>query len=144
MQWQGNSARTVIVSERGKEIENVTQDHTSDQLGPIDAYIAEQPEQVQPLLRQVHQALSAALPGAEERIAWRMPTYWREHNIIHFAAFKNHIGLYPGAEAIEHFSDRLAPYKTSKGAVQFRYTEPLPLDLIAEIAQWCYETGHHH
>ena len=75
---------------------------------------------------------------------WSMPTYWKKHNIIHFAAAKKHIGLYPGAKAMEHFLDRLTEYKTSKGAVQFPYAKPLPLELIAEMAKWCHETGNHH
>ena len=110
----------------------------------LDDYIALQPENVQPILRQVRETLRAVLPEAEERISWRMPTYWQGHNIIHFAAFKNHFGLYPGPEAIEYFSDRLAPYKPSKGAIPFPYNKPVPLQLIAEIARWCNETGHHH
>lgn len=110
----------------------------------IDEYIAAQPENVQDTLNQVRDSIKAVLPDAQERISWRMPTFWKEHNIIHFAAFKKHIGLYPGGEAIEHFADQLKPYKTSKGAVQFQYSEPIPLELIADIAKWCYETGHHH
>lgn len=73
-----------------------------------------------------------------------MPTFWKKQNIIHFAAFKNHIGIYPGAEAVVHFADRLTDYKNSKGAIQFPLQKPLPLDLIAEIAKWCYNTGNHH
>ena len=110
----------------------------------IDAYIAAQPEEVRPILNQVRKKLQETLPEAQERIAWGMPTYWQEHNIIHFAAFRNHMGLYPGPKAVEHFADRLQNYKTSKGAIQFSYKEPIPLDLIATIARWCYETGHHH
>lgn len=129
----------------GREFKNTNQHHfCGEPLKVIDAYIAQQPEEVQPLLRQVRDTLRAALPEAEERISWRMPTYWNKHNIIHFAAFKNHIGLYPGDKAIVHFADRLAPYKTSKGAAQFPYSQPLPLELIAEIAQWCCQTGNHH
>lgn len=109
----------------------------------IDLYIAAQPENVQPLLHQVRNAIRAVLPDAQERISWRMPTYWNKHNIIHFAASKKHIGLYPGEKAIEYFRDPLQEYKTSKGAVQFPYDKPLPLKLIAEIAKWCYETGNH-
>jgi uncharacterized protein YdhG (YjbR/CyaY superfamily) len=62
-------------------------------------------------LNQVRDTISAVLPGAQESISWSMPTYWDKHNIIHFAAFKKHIGLYPGEKAIEHFSDRLTEYK---------------------------------
>ena len=66
-----------------------------------------------------------------------MPTYWKKRNLIQFAASKKHIGLYPGPEAVEAFADRLTDWKTSKGAIQFPYEKPLPLELIAEIAKWC-------
>jgi uncharacterized protein YdhG (YjbR/CyaY superfamily) len=129
----------------GREFKNTNQDHYCSELPKtIDAYIAAQPENVQPFLNQVRDILRTALPNAEERISWSMPTYWRKQNIIHFAAFKKHIGLYPGEKAVEHFNERLAEYKTSKGAVQFPYNKPLPLPLIAEIAKWCYDTGNHH
>lgn len=129
----------------GREFKNLNQNHFCDEVvNSIDAYIAEQSDDIQPLLHQVRDTLQAELPDAQERISWRMPTYWRKHNIIHFAAFKKHIGLYPGDKAMEHFADRLTEYKTSKGAVQFPYSKPLPLDLIAEIAQWCYQTNNHH
>ena len=104
----------------------------------IDAYISEQPESAQPYLNQVREKLREVLPDAEERISWRMPTYWKKYNIIHFAAFKNHVGIYPGASAMEHFADRLTEYKTSKGALQLPFSKPIPLDLVAEIAIWSY------
>ena len=129
----------------GLEFTNQNQDHfCGEPQNPIDTYIAAQPERVQPLLVQVRDTIRAVLPDAQECISWRMPTYWLKHNIIHFAAFKNHIGLYPGDEAIRYFADRLTAYKTSKGALQMPYNKPLPLKLIAEIAKWCYETGHRH
>ena len=127
----------------GREFKNTNQDHYCGELPKsIDAYIAAQPEDVQPFLNQVRGTLRTALPNVEERISWNMPTYWHKQNIIHFAAFKKHIGLYPGGKAVAHFNERLAECKTSKGAVQFPYNKPLPL--IAEIAKWCYDTGNHH
>jgi uncharacterized protein YdhG (YjbR/CyaY superfamily) len=105
----------------------------------IDEYIAVQPESVQPLLYLVRDTIRIAIPDAEERISWQMPTYWSKHNIIHFASFKNHIGIYPGEKAMAHFLPRLGEYKTSKGALQLPYSKPLPLELIAEIAKWSYE-----
>jgi len=129
----------------GRTFVNTNQDHYCGEAPKtIDEYIAEQPENIRPFLNQVREALRAALPDAEERISWRMPTYWKKRNIIHFAGFKNHIGIYPGDEAIRHFEDKLTEYKTSKGALQLPYNKPLPLELIAEIAKWCYETGNHH
>ncbi|NLX64780.1 MAG: hypothetical protein GX022_08430, partial [Clostridiaceae bacterium] len=109
----------------------------------IDEYIAAQPENIRPILNQIRDKLRETLPDAEERISWSMPTYRGKYNIIHFAAHKKHIGLYPGDKAIENFADRLKEYKTSKGAIQIPYDKPIPLDLIAEIAKWCYETGNH-
>ena len=105
----------------------------------IEAYIEEQDEAVRPRLQAVYEAIHAAIPDAEERISWGMPTFWKGRNIIHFAAARNHIGLYPGPEAIEAFRERLAGLRTSKGAIQFPHNKELPLDLIAEIARWSYE-----
>lgn len=128
-----------------REFKNQNQDHyCGEPEKSIDAYIATQPESVQGLLNQVRDTIRSVLPDAEERISWTMPTYWKMHNIIHFAAFKKHIGIYPGDKAIVHFADRLVDYKTSKGALQLPLNKPLPLDLVAEIATWCYETGNHH
>ncbi len=103
----------------------------------IAEYIGQQPESVQPYLEKVNAAIRAALPDAVEKISWSMPTYWKRRNLIQFAAFRKHIGMYPGPKAIEVFADRLRPYKTSKGAIQFPYEKPLPLELIGEIAKWC-------
>lgn len=103
----------------------------------IEDYICIQPEKAQTYLRQVNETIRGAIPEAAEKISWQMPTYWKKRNLIQFAAFKKHIGLYPGPKAIEVFSDHLKAYKTSEGAIQFPYDQPLPLELIAQIAQWC-------
>lgn len=131
--------------ECGREFTNTNQDHyCGEPPKTIDAYIAAQPEEVRPYLTQVRDTLRAALPTAQECISWSMPTYRQKQNIIHFAGHKEHIGLYPGDKAMAHFKERLAEYKTSKGAAQFPYGKPLPLALIAEIAKWCYDTENHH
>jgi uncharacterized protein YdhG (YjbR/CyaY superfamily) len=103
----------------------------------ITSYIKAQPEDIQPRLREVYNTIKIALPDVTEKIAYQMPTFWQGRNLIHFAAFKHHIGLYPGGEATSVFADRLTSYKTSKGTIQFPNKEPLPLELIAEIALWC-------
>lgn len=105
----------------------------------IDAYIAAQPEEIQPILHAVRDTIRAALPEAEERMSWSMPTYWKGHNLIHFAANKHHLGLYPGEEAAAAFAERLAGYRVSKGTIQLPYAQPMPLPLIAEIAAWCWQ-----
>ena len=109
----------------------------------IDDDIALQPEEQQRHLRAVRDTLRKVLPEAQERISWSMPTFWKGHNIIHFAGFRKHIGLYPGTEAVEEFAERLKQYKTGKGSIQFLYSAPIPLELIADIAKWCAETGNH-
>lgn len=105
----------------------------------IPEYIAEQDEAVRPRLLQIYETIRTAIPGCEECISWGMPTFRKGRNIIHFAAAGHHIGLYPGPEAVEAFADRLAAYKTSKGAIRLPHNKELPLELIAEIAEWSYE-----
>lgn len=92
---------------------------------------------MQNYLRQVDEAIHNAIPDAVQKISWSMPTYWKKRNLIQFAAFKKHLGLYSGAEAVSAFAERLQDYKTSKGAIQLPYIKPLPLDLIGEMAVWC-------
>lgn len=128
-----------------REFKNTNQSHFCGKgTSTVDAYIEEQSEFVQPMLIELRDALREALPEAKEQIAWQMPTYTTSHHIIHFASFKNHVSIYPGDQAIIHFAEQLSPYKTSKGAVQFPHTINLPIDLIIEIASWCYKTGQHH
>ena len=107
----------------------------------IPEYIAAQDEAIRPRLTAVYEAIRAVLPEAEERISWGMPTFWMGRNLIHFAAAKAHIGLYPGPEAVTAFADRLTGYKTSKGAVQLPNSRDLPLELVADIARWCRENS---
>lgn len=103
----------------------------------IEEYIREQPEAAQPILRQLQETIRTAIPEAKEKISWSMPTFWGGRNLIQFAASQNHIGLYPGPEAAAYFADRLASFPTSKGTIRLPLNQPLPLELIAEIARWC-------
>jgi uncharacterized protein YdhG (YjbR/CyaY superfamily) len=98
----------------------------------IDAYIAGFPAEVQEILQRIRVTIRQAAPGAEEAISYAMPTFKLEGNLVHFAAYKGHIGFYPGGH-IEPFKDRLVGYKTSKGTVQFPLNQPIPYELIAEI-----------
>lgn len=122
----------------GRTFKNRNQDHYCGEAPKtIEEYISRQPEQARDYLRRMNEVIKAALPDAVEKISWSMPTYWKKYNLIQFAAFKKHVGLYPGPQAVEAFADRLAEYKTSKGAIQFPYDRELPLEPIREIAQWC-------
>ena len=121
----------------GRTFQNQNQGHYCVKPKDIDEYIAFQDEAARPFLQAVREAIRGALPDAEERISWSMPTFWSGKNVIQFAASKRHIGLYPGPEAVAWFQDRLTGYETSKGTIRLPYQEPLPLELIAEIADWC-------
>ena len=126
----------------GRTFKNTNQDHYCGEAPKtIEEYIGRQTEEAQPYLREINKAIKESIPDTTEKISWSMPTYWKKHNLIQFAAFKKHIGLYPGPEAVEAFADKLTDYKTSKGAIQLPYEKPLPLELIAEIAKWCEENN---
>ena len=103
----------------------------------IEEYILGQPEELQPILRQLQETIHAAIPEAKEKISWSMPTFWKGRNLIQFAASMKHIGLYPGAEAVEAFADRLTAFSTSKRTIRLPLNQPMPLELIADIARWC-------
>ena len=123
----------------GREFSKRNQDHYCVKPRNIEEYIAAQYIQVQPRLKEVRDILAAALPEAEERISWSMPTFWKGRNIIHFAAAKKHIGLYPGDEAAAAFKDELTGFDVSNGTIRLPYNQSLPAELIARIARWCYE-----
>ena len=115
------------------------QDHYCNKPQTVDEYISAQDERVQPALYKMRSVISEAIPQAEERISWSMPTYWKGRNIIHFAASKKHLGVYPGGEATTVFAEDLADYDVSKGTIRLPYDRELPAELIARIAKWCFE-----
>ena len=102
----------------------------------IDSYIADFPKEAQVAMRRVRETIRAHAPDTVERISYGIPTFWKGENIIHFGGAKKHIGLYPGAEAVVVFADRLKDYPTSKGTIQFPLDKPIPYDLIAEITDY--------
>lgn len=110
----------------------------SGQVAPtnIDEYIAGFPPEIQEKLEKIRVTIRKAAPKAEEAISYMMPTFKLHGNLVHFAAFKNHIGFYPGTGGIAAFQDELAGYETSKGTVQFPLDTRLPLPLITKIVKF--------
>lgn len=110
----------------------------SDQEGPriIDEYIAGLPDDVQEKLQQIRMTIREAAPEAEEKISYQMPTFYLKGNLVHFAAFKQHIGFYPTPTGTERFQKELAAYKVSKGTIRFPLDKPIPFDLITEIVKF--------
>lgn len=125
----------------GREFQKANQDHfCGNAPDTIDAYIAAQPEEVRALLSKVRETIHAAAPNAAEKISWRMPTFWQGENLIHFAAFKKHLGIYPGDLSLVPFEERLAGYHRTKGAIQFPYDKPIDYELISDITKWRVDT----
>lgn len=102
----------------------------------IDDYIKDFPKEVQKVLEQVRKTVRKAAPNAVEAIKYGIPTFVLGGNLVHFGAFKTHIGFYAAPTAHEAFAKELSKYKQGKGSVQFPLDEPMPLDLITEITRF--------
>ncbi|MCE5206854.1 MAG: DUF1801 domain-containing protein [Chloroflexi bacterium] len=102
----------------------------------IDEYIAGFPAEVQKTLREIREVIKTAAPEAEEKISYQIPTFYLNGNLIHFAAYKNHIGIYPTSGGIEKFETELSAYKESKGTLRFSLHQPIPYDLISQIVKF--------
>ena len=102
----------------------------------IDEYIATFPKETQKILKEIRATIKAAAPEAEEKISYQMPTFFLKGNLVHFAAFKKHIGFYPTPSGIEAFKDELSVYEGAKGSVQFPIEKPMPLKLITKIVKY--------
>ena len=102
----------------------------------INEYISWFPPEVQQVLEEVRATIHKAAPDATEAISYAMPTFKLGGNLVHFAAFKNHIGFYPAPTGIEAFQQDLAPYKTGRGSIQFPLNQPMPVKLIAKMVKW--------
>ncbi|MCX5916427.1 MAG: DUF1801 domain-containing protein [Deltaproteobacteria bacterium] len=103
------------------------------QFNTIGEYIGTFPEDVQRILERMRQTIRDVAPEAVEAISYQMPTFKINGNLVHFAAFKNHIGFYPTPSGIEAFKKELSPYLSGKGSVQFPIDKPIPYDLVKKI-----------
>ena len=102
----------------------------------INEYIANFPKDVQEILNNLRAIIQEAAPEAEEAISYQMPTFRLKGNLVHFAAYKNHIGFYPMPSGIEKFKKELSLYEGAKGSVKFPIDKPLPFDLISKIVSF--------
>jgi len=104
-----------------------------------DEYIALFPADVQEKLQELRETIRSCAPEATEKISYQMPTFYLHGNLIHFAAFKNHIGLYPTPNGINAFNNELSIYESGKGSVQFPLNQPFPLELVKKIVKFRVE-----
>jgi len=106
------------------------------QFNTIDDYIASFPKNVQDILEKLRRVIKESAPMAEETINYGIPTFTLNGNLVHFAAFKNHIGFYPTPSAIATFKKELSSFKQAKGSVQFPIEKPIPFDLVKKIVNY--------
>jgi len=102
----------------------------------IDEYIANYSKDIQKKLNDMRSTIKAAAPDAAEKISYQMPTFYLKGNLVHFAAFKNHIGFYPTSSGIQAFKKELSIYEGAKGTVRFPMDKSLPLKLISKIVKF--------
>ena len=102
----------------------------------IDQYISGYPEDVQRILQKIRKIVGKAAPGAQETIKYQIPTFTLNGNLVHFGAFKNHIGFYPAPSGTEKFKKELSIYQGAKGSVRFPLDKPIPYDLISQIVKF--------
>lgn len=102
----------------------------------IDEYIAGFPPDVQGLLQQIRGIVHQVAPDAEEALKYHIPTFVLHGNLVHFAAFKKHIGFYPTPSGIQQFKKELSEYPNAKGSVQFPLDKPIPFELIRRIVEF--------
>jgi len=104
--------------------------------GTIDEYIDAAPKEVQPILRRVRSTIRKAAPGAQEAIKYQLPTFTLDGNLVHFGAFKDHIGFYPTPSGTAKFKRELSVYAGAKGSIRFPLDRPIPYDLITRIVEF--------
>ena len=103
----------------------------------IDEYISIFPPEVQDKLKMLRKVVRESAPDAGEKIAYRMPTFTLHgKNLVHFAAFKDHIGFFPTSSGVEAFKQELSAYKWSKGTIQFPLDAPVPYELVSRIVKY--------
>jgi len=102
----------------------------------IDSYIADFPGDIQVKLEKLRACIRKAAPNAEEAIKYQIPSFVLNGNLVHFAAYKHHIGFYPASSGIRNFKDELSGYETSRGTVRFPLDKPIPLGLISKIVKF--------
>lgn len=105
-------------------------------MSEIDAYIEAAPEPARSMMRTLCDIVRQEAPGAIERIAYQMPTFTLKRNLVHFAAFANHVGFYPTPTGMDEFATELSRYKTGKGSLRLPLDEPVPVELIRRIVRF--------
>jgi uncharacterized protein YdhG (YjbR/CyaY superfamily) len=102
----------------------------------IDDYIAAFPIEIQHILQELRKTIGESAPQAQEAISYQIPTFKLNGNLVHFAAFKDHIGFFPTSSGVTAFKKELSEYETSKGTIRFPLDKPIPFDLVRKIVKY--------
>lgn len=105
----------------------------------IDEYISTFLDEIQTKLKEIREAVKQKAPQASEKISYGMPTFYLNGSLVHFAAFKMHIGFFPAPSGIEAFEKELSKYRTGKGTLQFPYNQEVPMELIRKVVKFRVE-----
>ena len=105
----------------------------------VDEYVADYPKDVQKILNKIRATIKKAAPKAEEAISYQIPSFKLNGNLIHFAAYRDHIGVYPAPRRVEKFKKDLARYGSGKATLKFSLDEPIPYDLITRLVAFRVE-----
>lgn len=103
-------------------------------------YISQFPKDVQVILEKMRETIKKSAPKSEETMSYGIPTFdMNGKHLVHFAAFKNHVGFYPTPSGISKFQKEMSDYETAKGSVKFPLDKTIPFDLIKEIVEFRVE-----
>jgi uncharacterized protein YdhG (YjbR/CyaY superfamily)/L-ascorbate metabolism protein UlaG (beta-lactamase superfamily) len=130
-----HDTRIMDIFEEGQKWE-LDMDKNTNAAQAIDEYIAQFPAEIRERLVRLRKVIREAAPAATEKISYQMPTFFLNGNLVHFAAFKKHIGFFPSPSAVVAFEEALKEYPCSKGTIQFPYSKPLPYDLVTQIVKF--------
>jgi uncharacterized protein YdhG (YjbR/CyaY superfamily) len=106
------------------------------QVNTIDEYIATFPKQIQDILQELRQTIRESAPQAQEAISYQIPTFKLNGNLVHFGAFKDHIGFFPTSSGVAAFRKELSKYEISRGTIRFPLDKPIPFDLVRKIVKY--------
>jgi uncharacterized protein YdhG (YjbR/CyaY superfamily) len=108
----------------------------AEEIKPIDEYIMGFEPIIQKTLNELRNFIKSEVPEATEKISYGMPTFCLNGNLVHFAAFKDHYGFFPGPSGIDAFEKELVPYRSGKGTLRFPFNKPIPWDILKKIIQY--------
>src|SRR3954466_6672401 len=102
----------------------------------VDEYVASLPEDVQPVMEAVRRVVRRVVPEVAEKISYAMPTFTLDGRpLVHVAAWKKHLGLYPLPPLEGELAAQVEPYRGAKDTMHLPYAKPIPYDLVERVVR---------